>query len=642
MVKFRDVLIASVLMSSVAFAEFEKPPLPDRGMSMYKEGTQVFNREISPYYDTLTRACLDSIPGSVGPRTRFQTIVVDNGSADDSLEMLRERGDVELVENGGNLGYAVAVNQAFARARGRLGWPGAGPSVQSDRQTGASLGPSANALPLEPVVRGGEIHTLCPVDLRPLPTIPTTSAEDVTKAVARARVAQVGWGRRSLDERVADVTRACNAILERRHEVLALMRDEVGKLEVDALMSEVIGPLDQVNAWAAVVREGTKRQKASLNPIAFPKKRAYIDHVARGVVGIIAPWNYPVATLFRSVFPALLTGNAVVLKPSEHATRVESWMAERLREVLPPDVLSTVIGGRDVGVALIEAGIDACVFTGSVNAGKDVGARCAERLIPFSAELGGKDAALVLDDCDLDRTLAGLTHWSLHNVGQSCGAIEIAYVDRRIADQVVSRLADAWRRLKVGPGAPGDVDISPMCNGGQLALVEAHVEDAKKRGATVVCGGRRLDQGKGPVGLFYEPTLLDHCTSEMDVVKDETFGPVLAIVRVDGAAEAIRHINAGRYGLTASIWSKDVARAERLAGELSVGVVTINNHALTGGMANLPWSGTRDTGTGGGRARGSRAPAPCSSTPTLPPSSTGCPTTASSGSWATSSPTSSA
>jgi len=470
--------------------------------------------------------------------------------------------------------------------------------TQLDKNNGSANGTAASALPMEPVVRGGAIHTLCPVDLRPLETIPTTSAEDVRKAVERARVAQVGWGRRSLDERVADVTRACHAILERRHEVLALMRDEVGKLEVDALMSEVIGPLDQVGAWAAVVREGTKRQKASLNPIAFPKKRAYIDHVARGVVGIIAPWNYPVATLFRSVFPALLTGNAVVLKPSEHATRVESWMAERLREVLPPDVLTTVIGGRDVGVALIEAGIDACVFTGSVNAGKDVGARCAERLIPFSAELGGKDAAIVLDDCEMDRTLAGLTHWSLHNVGQACGAIEIAYVDRRIADQVVSRLASAWRRLKVGPGAPGDVDLSPMCNGRQLALVEAHVEDAKKRGATVVCGGRRLDQGKGPVGLFYEPTLLDHCTAEMDVVKDETFGPVLAIVRVDGAAEAIRQINAGRYGLTASIWSKDVARAERLAGELSVGVVTINNHALTGGMPSLPWSGTRDTGTG--------------------------------------------
>ncbi len=459
---------------------------------------------------------------------------------------------------------------------------------------------SPHALPLEPVVRGGAIHTLCPVDLSALPPLPVTSAEDVKKAVERARVAQLGWGNRSLDDRIAVLTRAANTILERRAEVLELMRSEVGKLEVDALMSEVLGPLDQVNAWGAVIRKATRREKVSLNPINFPKKRAYIDHVPRGVIGIIAPWNYPVATLFRSVFPALLSGNAVVLKPSEHATRVESWLAARLAEVMPPDVLLVVVGGRETGVALVEAGIDACVFTGSVAAGRDVGRRCGEMLVPFSAELGGKDAAIVLDDCDLDRTLAGLTHWTLHNVGQACGAIEIAYVDRRIADQLVTRLADAWKRLKVGPGAPGDVDLSPMCNGRQLALVEAHVEDAKKKGAKVVCGGKRLGAGtsKGPVGLFYEPTLLDGCTGEMEVVKDETFGPVLAVVRVDGAADAIRRVNAGRYGLTASIWTKDVARAERLAEDLSVGVVTINNHAVTGAMPSLPWSGTRETGTG--------------------------------------------
>lgn len=473
---------------------------------------------------------------------------------------------------------------------------------QLSKDNGASArspGEAIAARALEPVVRGGQIHTLSPVDLEPLAPLPVASEDDVKKAVERARLAQVGWSRRPLESRVKDLTRAAHTILERRHEVLALMRDEVGKLEVDALMSEVIGPLDQVHGWAAVVREGMRREKASLNPIAFPRKRAYIDHVPRGVVGIIAPWNYPVATLFRSVFPALLTGNAVVLKPSEHASRVETWMVARLAEVLPPDLLTAVLGGRETGVALIEAGIDACIFTGSVSAGKDVGARCAARLIPFSAELGGKDAALVLDDCDLDRTVAGLTHWALHNVGQACGAIEVAYVDRRVADSVVSRLADAWRRLQVGPGAPGHVDVSPMCNGRQLALVMDHVADATKRGATLVTGGKRLLGKDGaPVGLFYEPTLLDLCTADMDVVRDETFGPVLAIVRVDGAAEAIRQINAGRYGLTASIWSRDVARAERLAADLSVGVVTINNHALTGGMPSLPWSGTRETGTG--------------------------------------------
>jgi acyl-CoA reductase-like NAD-dependent aldehyde dehydrogenase len=452
---------------------------------------------------------------------------------------------------------------------------------------------AAVAPPSAPVVRDGAIHPICPVDLRPLPPIPVADAAAVRDAIERARQAQHGWADRPFDDRVDALRRGAKAMLAARHEVIARMRDEVGKLEVDALMSEVLGPLDQVNSWAAVIGPEVARRRVRLNPLNFPKKKAWIDRVPRGVIGVIAPWNYPVATLFRTVLPALMSGNGVVLKPSEYATGVAQWFCDKLGAELPPGLLAVVPGGRDTAVALIEGGIDACVFTGSVPAGRDVSKRCGERMIPCSLELGGNDAALVLHDCDLDRTLAGITHWALHNVGQSCGAIEIAYVDERIADQFVRRLARAWEALKVGPGGPGQVDVSPLTNARQLALVEAHVADAIAKGAELVCGGRRLGEG-----LWYMPTILDRCTSEMDVVADETFGPVLAIVRVDGAADAIRRINAGRYGLGASIWTTDHARALRLADRIDVGVVTINNHSMTGAIAALPWSGTRDTGTG--------------------------------------------
>jgi acyl-CoA reductase-like NAD-dependent aldehyde dehydrogenase len=441
-------------------------------------------------------------------------------------------------------------------------------------------------------VEGKELLAFSPLDLHALPPLPVTAPEAVKAAVDRARLAQRGWGARSFDDRVAALTKAAKAVLSRRAEALELMKHDMGKLEADAIF-EVLGPLDQVSAWAGIIGPEVDRKKVRLNPIAFPKKKAYIDRIPRGVVGIIAPWNYPVATFYRTLIPALLTGNGVVVKPSEYATRAERWFVEAMSESLPPGLVSVVVGDRAVGIALIESGIDACIFTGSVNAGRDVGRRCGERFIPCSLEMGGKDGAIVLDDCNLDRTLAGLTHWSLSNVGQACGAIEVAYVDRRIADVLVDRLADAWRRLKVGPGAPGESDISPLANAKQLALVEAHVEDAKKKGAKILCGGRRLG-----AGMFYEPTLIDHCTDQMDVVREETFGPVLAIVRVDGAAEATRQINACRYGLTASIWTADVARAERIAEQLEVGVVTINNHSVTGAMASLPWSGHRDTGPG--------------------------------------------
>lgn len=444
-----------------------------------------------------------------------------------------------------------------------------------------------------PVVSGGEVRGVRPVDLEPLAPVAVTPPEAIRAAVDKARSTQRAWAGRRYEDRVELLTRGAKRVLERRAEIVAIMRDEVGKLEVDALMTEPLGTLDQVSSWASIIRPEIARRRVRLNPINFPKKDAWIDRLPRGVVGVIAPWNYPVATFFRTLIPALLSGNGVVLKPSEYAPRTQRWFVEVMTEELPSGLVSMVFGGRETGIALVESGIDACIFTGSVAAGKDVSRRCGERLIPASIEMGGNDGAIVLDDCDLDRTIAGLTHWKLHNVGQACGAIEVAFVDKRIADVVVERLASAFRRLRAKDAPAGETDISPLSNPKQLALVESHVEDAKRKGAKVVCGGKRTG-----AGLFYEPTILDHCTDEMLTVREETFGPVLAIVRVDGAAEAIRRINAGHYGLTASIWTRDRERAMRLADQLEVGVVTINNHATTGAMAALPWSGTKDTGPG--------------------------------------------
>ncbi len=449
------------------------------------------------------------------------------------------------------------------------------------------------SLPDLPLVREGAIHPISPLDVRALPVISVSDPAAVRDAVDRARIAQSGWAGRRFKDRVEALRRAAKSMLESRHEVIALMREDVGKLEVDALMSEVLGPLDQVDSWAKVIGPAIERRKVRLNPLNFPKKKAFVDRLPRGVIGIIAPWNYPLATLFRTVIPALLSGNGVVLKPSEYSTRIAQWFCQKMAAELPPGLLMVVPGGRETGIALLESGIDACIFTGSVAAGRDVSRRCGERMIPCSIELGGKDAAIVLHDCDLERTVAGVTHWALHNVGQACGAIEIAYVDVRIADEFVERLSAAWSKLRVGAGGPGEVDISPLTNARQLALVESHVRDALAKGARLICGGQRTGEG-----FFYPPTIVDHCTASMDVVTDETFGPVLAVVRVDGASDAIRRINAGRYGLTSSIWTRDHARGMRLAEQIDVGVVTINNHAMTGAIAALPWSGTRDTGTG--------------------------------------------
>lgn len=435
------------------------------------------------------------------------------------------------------------------------------------------------------------IARTCPIDLRPLAPVAVATTAQIAEAVVRARRAQEQWRDRPFAERREALVRAAKNMLRRRNEILDLARDEMGKLPIESLFNEALGPLDIVKAWAAIVEKATSRRSVFMNPLKFAGKSAYIDSVPRGVIGVIAPWNYPISGLYRSLLPALLTGNGVVLKPSEYTPLTSSWFVDQLAAELPDGLISAVIGDGAVGATLIESGIDACVFTGSPRAGRAVAIKCAELGIPASIEMGGKDAAIVLPDCDLERTTAGLTHWTLSNVGQACGAIELAYVDKAIADELVPRLGRAFSRLQMGPQE--FADISPLANRQQFDLVCAQVADARARGATVVCGGEPTGQG-----LFYRPTVLDHCTDDMAVVRDETFGPVLAVIRVEGPAEAVRRINRSRYGLGASIWTRDLPRAEELARRLNVGVVDVNNHAYTGAVPELPWSGTRATGFG--------------------------------------------
>ncbi len=410
-------------------------------------------------------------------------------------------------------------------------------------------------------------------------------------AMRWARLGQPEWSALPLNMRLAALRRAAKAMLRDRETVLSLAKEEMGKHAVEGLFTEGLGPLETLSSWGNLFERVASRS-VRLNPLSFPRKSACVELVPRGVIGVIAPWNYPVAGLYRSAFPALLAGNALLVKPSEYTPRTSSWFIEHLSSELPQGVARSIVGDGRVGTALIDSGIDACVFTGSSRTGAQVRLRCAELGIPSSIEMGGKDAAIVMSDCDMSRTVAGITQWALSNAGQSCGAIEVAYVEECIADEFAERLVQAWRSLRTGPG-PDDVEIHPIANQRQLQTIEEHVRDALRKGATLQCGGVRTG-----LGLGYPPTLLDHCTQAMEVVREETFGPVLAIVRVRGTDEAVRQINACDYGLGASIWTRDAKRAERIAEKLDVGIVSINNHAFTGAVPALPWSGTRATGYG--------------------------------------------
>jgi acyl-CoA reductase-like NAD-dependent aldehyde dehydrogenase len=379
-------------------------------------------------------------------------------------------------------------------------------------------------------------------------------------------------------------------MLERRREAVALIRQEAGKSDVQAMMTEAIGPLEFLKNWIPVVRPFVAPRKLPISPLAMPGKRAVVEMVPRGVVGLIAPWNYPVATYFKPLLPALLCGNSVVVKPSEYAPRSGLWFQSVLAETLPPGVIECVIGGADIGQALVRSAIDAVIFTGSSRSGREVLKVAAERLIPCNVELGGKDAAIVLSDCDFERTVEGIVQWGFQNAGQDCGAVERVYVVDAIADRFVERLAIAVRRLTT---TGEHYDVGPLCMPRQLEIVEEHVADAVAKGAQLLCGGKRTG-----VGLWFEPTVLDRCDATMKVVAEETFGPVVPIIRVRDAEEAITRSNESTYGLNASIWSQDLENASVMARRLEVGTVFVNNHAITGALAFAPWTGVKDSGYG--------------------------------------------
>lgn len=432
-----------------------------------------------------------------------------------------------------------------------------------------------------------------PATLEPLGPPPTGAPGDVPGIVAAARAAQRGWAETPLARREEACRALARRILERRVEAAELLRAETGRDPAESLFDEIVFVASYVSGACAVARRALAPERVPLSMIDFPGKRAVVEAVPRGVVAIVEPWNYPLLQFFKPLFPALLSGNAVVLKPSEHAPRVAGWLADQCAAVFPEGLVSIAFGDGAVGAALLEADVDAVVFCGSVATGRKVAARCAERMIPCSLELGGKDAAIVLADCDLDRTVAGITQWALNNAGQDCSSIERLYVEASVADGLVARLAAVWDQLTIAGAAEGRADLGPLQNPAQLAIVEDHVADAVAKGATLVCGGARTGTGLG-----YRPTLLDRCSEAMKVVTDETFGPVLAVVRVQDADEAVRRANDSRYGLTGSVWTKDTAKGEALARRLEVGVAMVNNHSFAGVVPQIPWTGTKETGTG--------------------------------------------
>lgn len=421
-----------------------------------------------------------------------------------------------------------------------------------------------------------------------LEAVEATGVDDVPATVERAREAQRAWAALDVADRARRVGRVKQALLAQAESIAELVRRECGKPFEEALLGEVLPSADLVDYWVASIEELLASSEVELDPLSFPGKVGRTVRAPRGVIALITPWNYPFAIPLRTLVPALLAGNSVVFKPSEITPRVGGLVAKLFADLLPPGVLTLVQGGRDVGEALVRAGADLVVFTGSLPTGKRIAALCAETLTPTSLELGGKDAAIVLRDCALERTARGIVWATFTNAGQNCASIERVYVEEAIVEELTKRVVALAKELDPAR------DLGVLTTERQAEIVKEHVERAIADGAELLVGGV---PDKGDLRRF-PPTILKMHDESTPLLRDETFGPVLPIVAVKDAADAVERVNRSRFALTTSIWTRNLDEARTLSMALRSGVVTINNHGFTAALAEAPWTGAGDSGFG--------------------------------------------
>jgi acyl-CoA reductase-like NAD-dependent aldehyde dehydrogenase len=389
------------------------------------------------------------------------------------------------------------------------------------------------------------------------------------------RGAQRAWATRSLDDRCEAVRALGEHFARRAEEVAATVVAETQKDPVDAWFSDVVPNLSLFSYWTGAGAKALDPEPAPISQLEFPKKKGYIAYEPVGIVGLITPWNYPAALALRTLVPALVAGNGVLMKPSEVTPRTGRLLAEIFASgALPTGLVAVVDGAAEAGEAVIDAS-DHVVFIGSVATGRKVAARAAAQLKSVSLELGGKDAAIVLADCDFDRTVAGVFWGAMANSGQNCAAIERCFVETSIYPRFVAALADLARTTP----------IAPVATPAQDAVVRRHLDDAKARGAKLH-------------GTYPGAVILEDVPADALIATEETFGPVLPVWSVASSEVALERANASVYGLGTSFWTRDTARAEALAKRATTGVVAINNVACTAAMPFAPWSGRRLSGHG--------------------------------------------
>lgn len=426
------------------------------------------------------------------------------------------------------------------------------------------------------------------------------SDESVASAIARARRAQPEWAARPVAGRARCLERFRQLLYARRAEVAAVISAENGKPAPEATMTEVATTLDMARYYARLAPEALAPRTLTSASLALWRKRFIVTSEPYGTVGVISPWNYPFLLPAGVLLPALAAGNAVLFKPSELTPSTGALLAELLHAAgVPNDVLQVLQGDGSVGAALTRGDVDKVFFTGSVGTGRQVAHACAERLVPCALELGGSDPALVLEDADLEHAASGITWGRFTNSGQTCVAPKRVFV---VGDAYAGFVAAMERRLsalRLGEPGEGPYDLGPLIHPSQHAILTRQRDEATGRGARAVTASARGGE-VAPDGMaagHFLPTLLLDVPADARVLREETFGPLLPIVRVRDDDEAIALANATPFGLSASVWSRNRRRARDVAARLEAGTVVINDVTLVAGVAEVPHGGVKESGS---------------------------------------------
>jgi acyl-CoA reductase-like NAD-dependent aldehyde dehydrogenase len=461
----------------------------------------------------------------------------------------------------------------------------------------------ASAEPLREQLREAEargvIECYEPATRKSLGSVAVTAPEQIPQLVARARKAQESWAQSSFAERRRLLGFILDHVLAHADELCEAVARDSGKTRHNAMLGE-IWPVVEKARWTIAHGERHLRPERVGSGL-FVHKRARIEYAPLGVIGVIAPWNYPLQNILGPVIPALMAGNAALVKVSEWV----AWSSARFQRIFDdalgkagysPDLVQIINGYARTGAALVSGGVDKVIFTGSLENGKRVLAEAARTLTPVVLELGGKDPLIVCDDADLEQAVHAALTGSFINCGQNCLASERILVFDRVYDAFARRVAEHTRALRQGePLGAATVDCGAIVSPLQLALIEEQVRDAIARGAKLLAGGARVQSERGQ---YFAPTVLANVSEDMRIAQEETFGPVMLLMRVRDEDDALRVANGTAFGLGATVLTKDARRARRISERLVVGNVSVNDFGLTYMAMDLPFGGVRGSGFG--------------------------------------------